>query len=85
MRRHIGQPWELQIRFSKKFAALAFANSDHITSLALITGDVGDPSIHGDVAMVHELAGAGHGWAKTNTETNIVETILEQFEQVGSC
>jgi hypothetical protein len=35
--------------------------------------------------MVYQLAGAGHGWAKSNAEANIVETILEQFEQVGSC
>ena len=83
--RHVGQSWELQIRFGKQFAALAFANGDHITRFALITGDVGDPSVHGDVAMIHQLTCTWHGWAKANAETNIVETILEQFEQVGSC
>ena len=34
--------------------------------------------------MVHQLASAGHGGAKAKTETNVVETVLEQFQQVGS-
>jgi len=34
--------------------------------------------------MVHQLAGTGDGGAKTKTEANIVETVLEQFQQVGT-
>ena len=84
MGRHVCQSRKLKIRFGKQFAVVAFGNSYQITSLALIIGDLGDPTIYGDLAMAHQLAGAGHAWSKSNAEINIVEMILEQFEQVDS-
>ena len=81
MGRHVCQSRTLKIRFGKQFSVVAFANSYQITSLALIIGDLADPTIDGDMAMAHQLAGAGHGWSNSNAETNIVEMILEQ---VGS-
>jgi len=82
--RHVGQTGELQVAFSQLFAALALADGDHIAGLALVAGDVGDTAIHGHVAVVHQLTGAGHGGTEAEAETDIVETVLEQLEQVGS-
>ena len=81
---HVGQTGELQIGFSQLLAALALADGDHIAGLALVTGDVGDAAVHGHVAMVHQLTGTGHGGTESQAETDIVETVLEQLEQVGS-
>ena len=81
---HVGQTGELEVGFSQLLAALALADGDHIAGLALVAGDVGHTTVHGDVAVVHQLTGAGHGGTEAEAETNIVETVLEQLEQVGS-
>ena len=85
MGRHVGEAWEFQVAFGQLFAALAFTHGNYITGLALVTGDVSDATVHGDMAMIHQLASARHCGAETETEADVVETVLEKFEQVGSC
>ena len=80
----VGQAWEFQVGFSQFLALLALADGNHITGLALVAGDVHDAAVHGHVAVVHQLAGAGHGGTEAEAEADVVETVLEQFQQVGT-
>ena len=82
--RHVGQAREFQVALGQLLAALAFAHGNDIAGLALIAGDVGHAAVHGDVSVVHQLAGAGHGRTKAESEADVVESVLEKFEQVGS-
>ena len=84
MRRDVGQTGEFQVAFSQLLALLALADGDHITGFALVAGDVHDAAVHGHVAMVHQLTGTGNGGAEAEAEAHIVETVLEQLQQVGS-
>lgn len=34
--------------------------------------------------MVYQLTGTGDGGAEAEAEANVVETVLEQFQQVGT-
>ena len=81
----VGQTREFQIALCQLSAGFAFADGDDIAGLALIAGDIRDSPVHGHMAMVHKLPGPWHGWTEAKSEADVVETILEQFQQVGSC
>ena len=81
--RNVGQAGEFQVAFGQLLALLALADGDHITGFALVAGDVHDAAVHGHVAMVHQLTGTGNGGAEAEAEANVVETVLEQFQQVN--
>ena len=57
-------------------------NSDHITGLDQVRGDVDAVAVNGEVAMVHQLASLAAGVGKAQTVNNIVQSALNQSQQV---
>ncbi len=84
MGRDVGKTRECQVAFGQFLAAFAFTDGNHIANLALVTGDVSDATIHSHVTMVHQLACTRHRWAEAKTEADIVQSVFQKFEQVGS-
>lgn len=85
MRRHVGETGEGNVGFGQLFAALALSDGNHITGFALVASNVEDAAVHGHVAMVNKLASTWDGRAKSKAETDVIEPVLQQFQQVGSC
>ena len=56
--------------------------SDHITGLHQVAGNVDAVAIDGKVAMVHQLASLAAGVGEAQTIHNIVQTALDQGQQV---
>ena len=81
----VGQSRECQISFCQLSASFALADGDDIAGFALVAGDICDPSVHGHMAMVHKLSRPWHGRTEAKSEANVIETTLEQLQQVGSC
>ena len=58
------------------------ANSNNITGLDQVAGDVNAVAVDGEVAMVHQLASLATGVGKAQTVDNIVQSTLNQSQQV---
>ena len=58
------------------------ANSNYITGLDEVAGDVHAATVYGEVAVVHQLASLTAGVSKAQTVDNIVQSALYQSQQV---
>ena len=62
--------------------AAAFNNVDHVAGLHLVRGDVNALAINGEVVVRNELTGIAAGGSVAQTEDHVVQTALQQLEQV---
>ena len=58
------------------------ANSDHVAGLDQVAGDVHAATVYGEVAVVDQLTGLTAGVSKAQTVNNVIQSALNQAQQV---